>query len=77
MPELNDLMKLNFRIGFSKKEILALLTHNNHVVISIGTWNRLCRRLFPERESGCIQVETGWLGVCVKSRGQTNINPMM
>lgn len=38
----DDLVILYIRIGFSKKENLALLAHNNHITI------RLCHRLFSE-----------------------------
>ena len=43
--QLEELVKLYFRIGFSNKEILSLLAHKHRVVISIRTLKRLCRKL--------------------------------
>ena len=45
MPELDELIKLYFRLSFSNKEILAILAHSNHIVLSIRTLKRICKRL--------------------------------
>ncbi|KAF3836225.1 hypothetical protein F7725_028783 [Dissostichus mawsoni] len=34
-PDLDDLIKLYFRLSLSNKEILAILAHTNHIVISV------------------------------------------
>ena len=44
-PDLDDLIKLYFRLSLSNKEILAILAHTNHIVISVRTLKRICKRL--------------------------------
>ncbi|XP_051942829.1 uncharacterized protein LOC127615238 isoform X2 [Hippocampus zosterae] len=44
-PDLDDLIKLCFRLGFSNKEILAILAHNAETILSIRTLKRICKRL--------------------------------
>ncbi|XP_037136560.1 uncharacterized protein LOC119139703 [Syngnathus acus] len=44
-PDLDDLIKLCFRLAFSNKEILAVLAHNAQTIISIRTLKRTCKRL--------------------------------
>lgn len=45
MSDLDDHIKLYFRLSFSNKEILAILAHNNQTVISVRTLKRICKRL--------------------------------
>lgn len=45
MSDLDEYIKLYFRLSFSNKEILAILAHNNQIVISVRTLKRICRRL--------------------------------
>ncbi|KAL7870469.1 hypothetical protein SRHO_G00079660, partial [Serrasalmus rhombeus] len=45
MSELDDLIRLYFRLSFSNKEILAILAHNNQTLISVRTLKRICKRL--------------------------------
>ncbi|KAF7659750.1 hypothetical protein LDENG_00293600 [Lucifuga dentata] len=45
MSDLDDLVKLYFRLSFSNKEILAILAHQHDKVISVQTLKRICRRL--------------------------------
>ena len=45
VPELDDLIKLYFRLSFRNKEILVILAQNNRIVISIRTVKRICKRL--------------------------------
>ncbi|KAF7642721.1 hypothetical protein LDENG_00252490, partial [Lucifuga dentata] len=45
MSDLDDLVKLYFRLSFSNKEILAILAHQHDKVISVRTLKRICRRL--------------------------------
>ncbi len=42
--DVEDLVKSYFRLGFSNKEILCLLAHQNGVIISKRTLQRLCRK---------------------------------
>ncbi len=43
--DVEDLVQSYFRLGFSNKEILCLLAHQNAVIISKRTLQRLCRKL--------------------------------
>lgn len=45
MSNVDDFIRLYFRLSFSNKEILAILAHSNHTIISVRTLKRICRRL--------------------------------
>lgn len=66
LPELDDLVKVYFRIGFSNNEILSPLAHNNHIVLSIRTWFLLLFRRNHTSPCGYIQYigRDKWV-VCV------------
>lgn len=65
LPELDDLVKVYFRIGFSNNEILSPLAHNNHIVLSIRTWFLLLFRRNHTSPCGYIQyIGREWV-VCV------------
>ncbi|XP_053699784.1 uncharacterized protein LOC128757644 [Synchiropus splendidus] len=44
-PDLDDFIKLCFRLSLSNKEILAVVAHHAQTVMSIRTLKRICRRL--------------------------------
>lgn len=54
------LLILYFKIGFSTKEMLAILAHRHSVVIGIRTLKRLCRTLRLLRSKG--QTKLGEVG---------------
>ncbi|XP_047242593.1 uncharacterized protein LOC124881124 isoform X1 [Girardinichthys multiradiatus] len=45
MSDLDDLVRLYFRLSFSNKEILAILAHSHQTIISVRTLKRICKRL--------------------------------
>ncbi|KAL3973710.1 hypothetical protein ACER0C_024917 [Sarotherodon galilaeus] len=45
MSDLDDLIRLYFRLSFSNKEILSILAHSHQKVISVRTLKRICKRL--------------------------------
>lgn len=38
-------VKLDFSLGFTNKELLHLLTHQQHIIISVRTLKRICKKL--------------------------------
>ncbi|KAL3987647.1 hypothetical protein ACER0C_014762 [Sarotherodon galilaeus] len=45
MSDLDDLIRLYFRLSFSNKEILSILAHSHQTIISVRTLKRICKRL--------------------------------
>ncbi len=55
--DVEDLVKSYFRLGFSNKEILCLLAHQDGVIISKRTLQRLCRKLNLFRRKNQTDIE--------------------
>lgn len=45
MRAVEHFVELYFSIGFTNKEILNLLAHQHHIVISIRTLKRICKKM--------------------------------
>ncbi|CAI5669682.1 unnamed protein product [Oreochromis niloticus] len=45
MSDLDDFIRLYFRLSFSNKEILSILAHSHQTIISVRTLKRICKRL--------------------------------
>ena len=45
MRNVKHLVKLYFSLGFTNNQILHLLAHQHHIIISIRTLKRLCKKL--------------------------------
>ncbi len=56
-PDVEDLVKSYFRLGFSNKEILCLLAHQHGVIIGKRTLQRLCRKLNLFRRKNQTDIE--------------------
>ena len=50
-------MELYFRIGFTNKEILNLLAHQHHIIISIRTLKRICKKMHLFRRKNQTDLE--------------------
>ncbi|XP_054896807.1 uncharacterized protein LOC129366793 [Poeciliopsis prolifica] len=45
MSDLDDIIRLYFRLSLNNKEILQILAHSHHTILSNRTLKRICRRL--------------------------------
>ena len=57
MGAVEDFVELYFRIGFTNKEILNLLAHQHHIIISIRTLKRICKKMHLFRRKNQTDLE--------------------
>ena len=57
MGAVEDCVELYFRIGFTNKEILNLLAHQHHIIISIRTLKRICKKMHLFRRKNQTDLE--------------------
>lgn len=56
MRAVEHFVELYFSIGFTNKEILNLLAHQHHIVISIRTLERICKKMHLFRGKNQSQI---------------------
>ncbi len=57
MRAVEDLVEQYFRLGFTNKEILSLLAHQHHIIISIRTLKRICKKRYLFRRKNQSNLE--------------------
>ena len=63
MSDVEHFVELYFSLGFTNKEILNLLAHQHHIVISIRTLKRICKKmhLFRRKNQTCVEEIAAFL----------------